>query len=115
MIFICHLCIDDAEDIDCDSKNAECSTQPESYHNEFIKQEFARQSQTFYEAAKVYKTDNLTPLINAANIKSTDIILDVACGPGLITTECAKQNPQKVYDGYYKGNVGNCQKACIGQ
>ena len=56
-----------------------------------------RQSQKFYETAKEYKTVNLSPLIKAANIQSTDIVLDLACGPGLITTECAKQNPKKVY------------------
>eukprot|EP01083_Nonionella_stella_P162386 533093_1 len=66
-------------------------------HNQFIQQEFARQSESFYNASKAYKKFNLSPLIEAADIQSSDIILDLACGPGMITTECALKRPHKVY------------------
>ena len=85
------------DDTLCDMHDNTSCESSESAHNIHIQQEFSRQSKAFYEAAKVYKTDNLLPLISAANIQSNDIVLDLACGPGLITTEVAKKNPKKVY------------------
>ena len=46
------------------SDDTSCTTDDMSHHNEFIKQEFGRQSNSFYEASKIHKKDNLTPFMS---------------------------------------------------
>eukprot|EP01084_Bolivina_argentea_P024344 45377_1 len=70
----------------------------ESNHNENIQKEFSSQSNNFFEFNKKASIDLLQPLIDSAKIIHSTLdnaeqcnILDIACGPGLISLECAQQ------------------------
>ncbi|PZX94559.1 methyltransferase type 11 [Flavobacterium aquariorum] len=57
-------------------------------HNENIKKQFSKQA-TSYTAVAAHR-DSLELLIEMADVSKEDIVLDIACGSGIVTCEFAK-------------------------
>ena len=58
-------------------------------HNERIVDQFSKQSIPFTKVPGHF--DAVETLIACSNVKSSDIVLDVACGPGIVACEFAKK------------------------
>jgi ubiquinone/menaquinone biosynthesis C-methylase UbiE len=57
-------------------------------HNENIKEQFSKQA-TSYTAVVAHR-DSLEVLIEMSDVSKEDIVLDIACGSGIVTCEFAK-------------------------
>lgn len=63
-------------------------------HNKQIVDQFSKQSVPFTTVPG--HLDSINTLISMSGVKSTDVVLDVACGPGLVTCEFAKASEKVV-------------------
>lgn len=64
------------------------------HHNELIIDQFTRQAIPFTEKAAHYIKETFENLLSIVKVNGNDVILDVACGPGLISIEFAKISKQ---------------------
>lgn len=58
-------------------------------HDELVTEQFAQQAQLFANAPVLHAAAALDPLVQAAKPQPTDMILDVACGPGTVVAAFA--------------------------
>lgn len=70
------------------SRTQERLMQNKEAHNKQIVDQFSKQSVPFTTVPG--HLDSINTLISMSGVKSTDAVLDVACGPGLVTCEFAK-------------------------
>lgn len=59
-------------------------------HNHLVVDQFTRQAEAFAVAPQIRSEDALNLLISGCKAFSTDLSLDVACGPGIVTCAFAK-------------------------
>ena len=60
-----------------------------SAHRERIQEQFTRQADTFANVPSHSAESSLTVLLELARAQQTDVALDVACGPGIVTAAFA--------------------------
>jgi ubiquinone/menaquinone biosynthesis C-methylase UbiE len=60
-------------------------------HTELTKQEFARQADRFATASAVTDTDLTQRIVDALGAEGTGTVLDVACGPGIVSAALARR------------------------
>jgi 2-polyprenyl-3-methyl-5-hydroxy-6-metoxy-1,4-benzoquinol methylase len=64
------------------------------YHNELIIDQFTKQAIPFTKKAAHYIEETFERILSVVKVNENDIILDVACGSGLISVEFAKMSKQ---------------------
>lgn len=76
----------------------------ETTHQDRILDQFTRQASPFSAAAMITDEAALGMIVEAARTTSNDMVLDVACGPGIVVCVCPSC-PNS--DGYrhYSGNT----------
>ena len=63
-------------------------------HNELIIDQFTKQAIPFTKKAARYIDETFEKILSVVNVDESDVILDVACGSGLISIEFAKISSQ---------------------
>ena len=63
-------------------------------HNKLIIDQFTKQAIPFTKKAARYIEETFEKILSVVNVDDTDVILDVACGSGLISIEFAKISSQ---------------------
>lgn len=64
------------------------------HHNELIIDQFTKQAIPFTKKAAHYIEETFERILSVVKVNENDIILDVACGSGLISVEFAKMSKQ---------------------
>lgn len=82
-----------------------------SAHNERVIDQFSKQSVPFTKVPG--HLDSINTLISMSGVKATDTVLDVACGPGLVTCEFAKVGAKVVGMDVTPAMLENAQKRQI--